>query len=152
MLGGDVFAGEEGRAITVYVDQAKVVGLPKAVGKVVLGNPIIVGVTEVPGAPAIVLTGKAFGATNLVVLDDQGSIILDTAVNVALPKGGDVVVQRAGQRSTYRCGGNCELRMQLGDSGEIAQDAATQITTRNGLAVPGKEPASPSAGKAGGAL
>lgn len=137
--------------ITVYVDQAKVVGLPKEASKIILGNPLIVGVTRVPHTSSLVLTGKAFGATNMIVLDDRGAILLDTTLSVALPKRADVVVQRAGQRSTYRCGVNCELRMQLGDGSEVAQEAAAQIATRNGLAAPGTSSAPPDP-KAGGAL
>jgi Flp pilus assembly secretin CpaC len=151
LLAGGALADEGGRTITVYVDQAKVVGLPREATKIILGNPSIVGVTQVPNTSSLVLTGKAFGATNLIVLDNRGAILLDTTLSVALPKSVDVVVQRAGQRSTYRCPGNCDLRLQLGDGGEVAQEAATQITTRKGLLVPGTSSAPPDS-KAGGAL
>jgi Flp pilus assembly secretin CpaC len=150
LLVGGAFADEGGR-ITVYVDQAKVVPLAKEANNIILGNPFIVSVTQVPNSSALVLTGKAFGATNIIALDDHGNIILDTTLSVAPPKNGDVVVQRAGGRSTYRCSANCELKMQLGDSSEVAQEAAAQITTRNGLAVPGAVSHPPDA-KSGGAL
>jgi hypothetical protein len=145
-------AGEAGRQISVSIDEAKLISLPKGAHQIILGNPFIVGLTRVPNSPAAVLTGRAFGETNMIVLDDLGAIVVDATIRVVLPSGTDLIVVRGGERSTYGCKSNCELRMQLGDGGGVAQGAAAQIATRNGLAAPGSAAAAPPNPKAGGAL
>jgi hypothetical protein len=135
--------------ITVDLDRAKLVDLPKGLNQIILGNPIIVGITPLPGGGGAVLTGKAFGETNMIVLDDKGAVVLDALIRIGSPSATDLVVQRGQQRASYDCPSGCELRSQLGDVGEAAQDAGTQIQTRNGLAQPTSS--TPSA-KGGGAL
>ncbi len=136
------WAVEGEQKIVVRLDQAKVIGLPKGPSQIILGNPLIVGVTQLPEGGAV-LTGKAFGETNLIVLDGHGQVVVNTTIRVELPANTDVVAQRGAQRSTYGCGTGCELRMQLGDGGEVAQGAANAIRTRNGLAT--QDPSAPAA-------
>ena len=133
-VGHAACAEESGRKILVNLDEAKVIGLPRGAHQIILGNPLIVSVTPLPNAAAAVLTGKAFGETNLVILDDHGGIVVDATIRVALPANGDVVLQRNGERATYACRADCGLRLQLGDGGEVEQGVAAQARTRNGLA------------------
>jgi hypothetical protein len=143
-------AAEGGQNITVNIDQAKLISLPGGANRIVVGNPFIVGVTKVSNAAAVVLTGKAFGETNMIVLDEGGSIVVNATIRVSPPENADLVVQRGEQRSSYSCAPKCELRMQLGDGGEVAQGAAAEISIRNGLATGAATPPAPP--KAGGAL
>jgi hypothetical protein len=149
-LAQGALAGDEWQSITVSIDQAKLLDLPRGADRIVLGNPFVVGMTRVPNAAAVVLTGKAFGETNMIVLDARGSIVVNATIRVALPASTDLIVQRGDQRSTYDCAAKCGLRMQLGDGGEVSQGVAAEITTRNGLA--GADKPTPPNPKAGGAL
>jgi hypothetical protein len=150
-LGRSALAAEAPRTIIVDLDRAKVVSLPRGARQVILGNPIIVGMTQLPDGVTAVLTGKAFGETNLVVLDAKGAIVIDSIIRVEPPSGAGLVVQRGQQRTSYDCASGCELRMQLGDAGEAAQDAGTKIQARNGLATSQPDGPNPSV-KSGGAL
>ncbi len=58
-------------AIEVVMNQAKIVKLAREADTIVIGNPEIAD-AAVQDATTIVLTGKGFGVTNLVVLDLDG--------------------------------------------------------------------------------
>jgi len=126
-------AGDASRLINVDLDWAKIVTLLKGPIQIILGNPIIVGLTRLPDSGRAVLTGKAFGETNMVVLDGKGAIVTESSIRVAPPAAADLVVQRKQQHSTYACASGCELRSQLGNAGK---DAGAQIGIRDGLARP----------------
>ena len=64
------FAETAPDAIAVNVDQAKLVKLPARVATIVVGNPLIADVTLQAGG-IIVVTGKGYGATNLLALDRE---------------------------------------------------------------------------------
>jgi hypothetical protein len=144
-------AAEAPGNIIVNLDQAKLVSLPKGPHRIILGNPLIVGVTQLQSGGLAILTGKAFGETNMIVIDERGAVELETTIRVALPSGTDLVVQRGQQHASYGCASGCELRMQLGDVGEAAQDSGAQIRARNGLATSDAAGTNPSS-KSGGAL
>jgi Flp pilus assembly secretin CpaC len=67
--------------IEVVMNQAKIVKLTKDAATIVVGNPDIVDAT-VQDARTIVLTGKGFGVTNLVILDPDGAPVVDQSVFV----------------------------------------------------------------------
>ena len=62
--------------IEVAMNQAKIIKLTRAADTVVVGEPKIADVT-VKDSTTIVLTGKGFGVTNLVILDQEGAPIVD---------------------------------------------------------------------------
>jgi len=54
--------------VTVIMDQAKLMRLPDRVATIVIGNPMIADASLQPGG-LMVITGKGYGLTNLMVLD-----------------------------------------------------------------------------------
>ena len=70
-----------GAGIEVTMNQAKIVKLSRAADTIVVGNPAIAD-ASVQDASTIVLTGKGFGVTNLVVLDQEGRPIVDEQITV----------------------------------------------------------------------
>src|SRR5215831_10742116 len=62
--------------VTVHLDQAYIVRLPDRVATIVIGNPLIADATLQSGG-VLVVTGKGYGATNLLALDRAGQILLD---------------------------------------------------------------------------
>jgi hypothetical protein len=102
--------------LTVNVDEARVIKLPERVATIVIGNPLIADANLQSGG-VLVVTGKGFGATNMVGLDRQGRVVMDKTVQVLGASGGDVVVVYKGiDRETYSCNPECERRLTLGDS------------------------------------
>src|SRR5665647_3492348 len=97
--------------VTINVDEARVMKLPDRVATIIIGNPLIADATLQSGG-ILVLTGKGFGATNLLALDRAGKVVMDKTVQVLGVSGGDlVVVFRGTERETYSCSSDCERRL-----------------------------------------
>ena len=122
--------------LTVNVDQSKIVKLPDRVATVVIGNPLIADATLQNGG-LLVLTGKGFGATNMIALDRAGRTVESNTVQVVGPGTHDlVVVYRGVERESYSCAPNCERRITLGDSPAYFSAVLSQTGQRNGSAAP----------------
>lgn len=93
--------------IPVSLNQAKIVKLSRAADTIIIGNPQIAD-ASVQDATTIVLTGKSFGATNLVVLDASGAPIVDEQVVVSRDEASTVRVYRRANIQTLSCTPNCE--------------------------------------------
>jgi len=92
----------------VYMDHARVLKLDRPVSKVIIGNSAVADAT-VADARTIVLTGRSFGTTNLVILDVDGNAIVDERVLVSIDEGNTVRVYRQTDRSVLSCTPNCEV-------------------------------------------
>jgi len=120
--------------VTVNVDQARIMRLPERVATIVIGNPLIADATLQSGG-ILVLTGKGYGATNLLALDRNGQIIMDKTVRVVGPGGGNLVVVYKGvERESYSCAPECEPRITLGDAPNYFGATLAQSGARNGQA------------------
>jgi Flp pilus assembly secretin CpaC len=93
--------------LNVYMNHARVLKLDRAVSKVIIGNSEVADAT-VADAKTIVLTGRSFGTTNLVVLDIDGNAIIDERILVSIDEGNTVRVFRQTARSVLSCTPNCE--------------------------------------------
>ena len=62
--------------INVILDQAKLVKLPERVATIVIGNPLIADATVQTGG-LMVITGKGYGATNIIALDRTGAVLME---------------------------------------------------------------------------
>jgi len=94
-------------AIHVFLNQAKIVKLPKPADTIVIGNSEIADAT-VQDTQTVVLTGKGFGTTNLVVFDTDGKVILDAQLAVSRSIANSVRIYRPGQVQTLSCSPYCE--------------------------------------------
>lgn len=93
--------------IEVVMNQAKIVKLTKDAATIVVGNPEIVDAT-VQDARTIVLTGKGFGVTNLVILDPEGAPVVDEAVFVSRNDEKTLRIYRRSKVQTLSCTPFCE--------------------------------------------
>jgi len=96
-----------GADIQVTMNQAKIVKLSRPADTIVVGNPAIAD-ASVQDASTIVLTGKGFGVTNLVVLDQEGSPIVDAQVTVVRQAASSVRIYRRAEVQTMSCTPYCE--------------------------------------------
>jgi Flp pilus assembly secretin CpaC len=93
--------------IQVEMNQAKIVKLARPADTIVVGNPLIAD-AAVQDASTIILTGKGFGVTNLVVLDSDGNPIVDAQVTVMRQTASSVRVYRRADIQTLSCTPYCE--------------------------------------------
>ena len=119
-------------AVTIAVDQARVMKLPDGVATLVLGNPLIADVSIQAGG-MMVLTGKGHGMTNLVALDRSGAVLEQQTIQVQGARD-SVVVYRGVERESYSCTPRCERRITLGDNSEYFAATLGQSAARTGQA------------------
>ncbi|MER9261024.1 pilus assembly protein N-terminal domain-containing protein [Mesorhizobium sp. M0619] len=102
-----VLPAKAGAGIEVTMNQAKIVKLTRPADTIVVGKPAIAD-ASVQDASTIVLTGKGFGVTNLVVLDHDGSPIVDEQVTVVRQDASSVRIYRRASVQTMSCTPYCE--------------------------------------------
>jgi hypothetical protein len=116
--------------VTVNIDEARIEKLPERVATIVIGNPLIADATLQSGG-FLVITGKGYGATNLLALDRSGRVIMDKTVQVLGPAGDNlVVVYKGTARESYSCTPECAPRITLGDDSKYFGDTLGQIGVR----------------------
>ncbi|MBL8578016.1 MAG: pilus assembly protein N-terminal domain-containing protein [Mesorhizobium sp.] len=93
--------------IDVTMNQAKVIKLSREADTIIVGNPEIAD-ASVQDASTIVLTGKGFGVTNLVVLDSEGGPIIDEQITVSRSTASTVRIFRRASIQTLSCTPFCE--------------------------------------------
>ena len=131
VVSGSPLAAEP--VLDVAVDHARVLKIGRPAATIIIGNPAIVDVT-VNDAETLVLTGRSFGLTNLVVLDAKGDAIIDERVAVTAEEDLTVRVYRQADRTTYACTPQCQPTLAVGDEGSAFTAAAGQFATREQLA------------------
>ena len=93
--------------IQVVMNQAKIVKLARPADTIVIGNPAIAD-ASVQDATTVVLTGKGFGVTNLVILDAEGAPVVDEQVFVTRGDSRSVRIYRRADVQTLSCTPLCE--------------------------------------------
>jgi Flp pilus assembly secretin CpaC len=121
------FAAE---TLGIELDQATIMKLPEKVSTIVVGNPLIADVAVQSGG-LVVVTGKGYGTTNLIVLDRAGSVLMERSIVVRGASQNTVAVFRGVERETYSCTPLCERRITLGDSAAYFAATSTQTDARN---------------------
>lgn len=100
--------------LTVPVDHARAVRLSEAASAVIVGNPVIADVTP-HDENMFLITGKSFGSTNIIALDQDGRQIYSAEIRVVGANGGRLTVHRGLARESYHCVGACERIPVPGD-------------------------------------
>lgn len=142
-----LLAGAPAQADTVSIslDHARLLKIPDRVTTIVIGNPLIADAT-LQGGGILVVTGKGYGATNLLALDRDGKVVMTKNVQVIGPGGEDlVVVYRGVARETWSCAPECQPRITLGDGTAFFGDTIGQAGNRNGAAQGGGSGGGPGA-------
>jgi hypothetical protein len=105
------------RDLIVRYDQSQLLRLPRPVAEIIIGNPSIADVT-VQANTLLVVTGKTFGVTNLIVLDADRKIIQEQRIIVERDENRVVNLHKAGLRQSYSCTPNCSPTLTIGDDKE----------------------------------
>ena len=117
ILGGAAFVTPTATAgETVTMDRTHVLKLPRPASAVLVGNPDIADVS-VFSDDTLFLMGRGFGQTDLLVLDAQGEVILQTDVNVVSARSPRNVTMITGstERNTFHCQPYCRPAPVKGD-------------------------------------
>ena len=128
--------------ITVDIDRARLIQLPQRAATVVIGNPLIADLSIQPTGLAVI-TGKGYGATNVIVLDKQGAVLNEQTIEVKESADPTVVVYRGIDRETYSCTPDCSRRITLGDDPDYFGKALEESSTRNTQAMAAGDKSNP---------
>ncbi len=130
-------AGDAARAqeATIYVtlDHARIMPYPAGTETIIVGNPIIADVTMLKAADRVILTGRGFGETNLVFLDQHGGVLSEARLRVR-ESAALLTVQRGADRESYSCQPRCQPAVSLGDASTFLHGNVADIQLRDGLA------------------
>jgi hypothetical protein len=131
---GSASSAVAAETLIVNIDESRLLRIPERTATLVVGNPLIADAALQPGG-IMVLTGKGYGATNLIALDRSGAVLMEHAIQVEAPRhDGLVTVYRGIQRETYSCTPECQPRVGLGDTPRYFSDRLTQTTTLSDMA------------------
>ena len=102
-----------------------------------IGNPLIADVTMLRNNQLMVITGKSFGTTNLIVLDATGAQVGELMITVIHPND-KLVVYRGPHRESYSCAPDCMAAVDLGDDHAFMGDTISAIKLHEGTLTIGK--------------
>lgn len=100
--------------VTVNANMARVLRINAPAATVIVGNPAIADVT-IQDPQTLILTGKSYGRTNMIILDAAGEPVADTVVEVTQLSGDTVTVLMGGDRISLACAPHCQPAIMLGD-------------------------------------
>lgn len=121
--------------VTVRINMARILRIDAPAATVIIGNPGVADVT-IQDPQTLVLTGKSYGQTNLIILDSNGEPIADTILDVVETQANTMTVYRGTARNTLVCSPTCQGVIMVGDdpgftgavigSSNMVQGAAAQ--------------------------
>jgi hypothetical protein len=124
---------ENPRSLDVPIDEVRLIHLEKDATQVIVGNPSIADVSA-QNARLLVVTGKSYGATNVIALDGDGRAILNTRLGVAPNDNQLVTVYRGTLRQSLHCTPDCQRMLVIGDDKAQFEQLAESVTKKFGVA------------------
>lgn len=114
--------------LIVQYDQARLLQLDQPAANIIIGNPSIADVT-LKSTKLLVITGKTFGVTNLMILNDEEKVIYNARLMVKSDESKIVTLTRGDVKNTFACVPKCEPVLKVGDEQKFYTDlvgASTQ--------------------------
>ena len=112
---------------SVKVDQTVTLKLTAPANSVVIGNATVADVS-VADAKTLLVTGKAFGSTNLTVLDRAGNTIYTNQLIVGGEEGTGLTIIRGTGTYSYSCVDKCRATPMVGDAPQHFSDVMNTVT------------------------
>ena len=115
-------AAADGAPINVNVNMARILRINAPAATVIVGNPGIADVT-IQDPQTLILTGKSYGQTNLIILDNAGNPIADTMIEVVQMQAGVMTVYQGQARTSLACAPVCQNVIMMGDDPSFSSQA-----------------------------
>ena len=119
--------------LSVMIDHAKVMHISRPAEVVIVGNPGIADAT-IQDQQTLIVTGRSFGSTNLIVLNSSGKAIAEETLSVVPSTDNIVTVYRTVEkrlvRQTFSCTPDCSPALTLGDDDKTFTLNDSQIKSR----------------------
>ncbi len=125
--------------LVIKTDQTQLINVSGTPGAVVIGNPSIADATV--HGNKIFVHGRAFGSTNLIILDQNGNQLASLDITVQLGGENNLALYKAGARYSYVCAPGCEGNPAVGRPSRLVSATLQKWTQRNPDAATGKSSA-----------
>jgi Flp pilus assembly secretin CpaC len=125
-------AAQMGSDIIVKYDQSQLFRLPQPAAEIIIGNPVIADVA-VHSSGMLIVTGKSFGVTNMIVLDAKRDVIMERRIMVKREDARVVNLLRGSQRQTYNCTPQCDPTVTIGDEQAYFDATAKSVEKKAGM-------------------
>lgn len=103
-----VAAPAAAETMRIELDHSTRVRLPTPARDVLLANPDVADVTMLDTRNLVIL-GKAYGMTHLLIVDTAGRTVFDRNLVVSAPTVGQVSLYRGPEQRNYACAPECEV-------------------------------------------
>ena len=101
-------------SVNVRIDEVAPVSLGAPAAHVVIGNPAIADVNMIDGRKLMIL-GRTYGVTNVLVIDRAGRTIYSAQVNVTPGEVGKASLFKGAMIQNYACASRCERQPMPGE-------------------------------------
>jgi Flp pilus assembly secretin CpaC len=115
-------------SITVKADHATVVALAGDPATVVIGNALYADLTLKKGM--IVIHGRQFGSTNVIVMDKENVELANFELNVIRGGSNNLTIYKAGAAFSHVCAPVCESALQVGDDADHFSSVNSAMSTK----------------------
>jgi hypothetical protein len=139
LLGALAFAGTpsammaaDSVSLDVAIDQARIVRLQTDAAQIIVGNPAIADVAA-QSSRLLVITGKSFGMTNLIALDQDGAEIFSAELAVSDGASATVTLYNGTTKRSYHCAPDCQRTLSIGDDKSQFEDLAQAVERKFGV-------------------
>jgi Flp pilus assembly secretin CpaC len=126
------FPAKAQEPINIVIDRAKVMHISRPADTIIIGNPSIADAT-IQDNQTLIITGRSYGSTNLIVLDADGQPIADEVLQVQDTDDAIVTVFKRASRETLSCTPQCAPTLTIGDNNGSFETVDTQIGAHNAL-------------------
>jgi len=118
--------------VDVKIDQARLVRLEHDAAQIIVGNPAIADVAA-QDARLLVVTGKSYGITNLIVLDESRNEVLSARLAVTESDTSRVTLYRGTARQSFHCAPDCQRTLSIGDDKSEFDQLAESVSRKFGV-------------------
>jgi hypothetical protein len=125
-------ASHAAQELIIKTDQTQLISTSGTPGTVVIGNPSIADATV--HGDKIFVHGRAFGSTNLIILDENGNQLASLDITVQMGGENNLAVYKGGARYSYVCAPSCEATLQSGDLPDWFADISKMDGKKTGAA------------------
>lgn len=126
---------ETSEPISVKVNMARILRISAPAATVIIGNPGVADIT-IQDPQTLVLTGRSYGQTNLIILDSAGNPVADTIVSVVQGQADTITVYMGTARTTLACQPVCQPMIMLGDDTGYSSNTFASTTLLDQAATP----------------
>jgi Flp pilus assembly secretin CpaC len=110
-------------AMTVQLKESHRIVLSGPAANIVIGDPSVADVAMLDNHSVIVM-GKGYGSTDILVLDRAGHTLLDSEVTVVAPNAGRVTVYRGASPTEFSCAAHCQALASSDSQASASQPAS----------------------------